>query len=146
MQLHYFNTTKKHASIVSRRSAQITTTNRNVGSPQGSAKLSSLRTMYGINRISAYMEVEYEKGRLNNHSSKRSVIHCLVSIPCAGNFTLRKEYQGRVGLLTKSGNFQKSPIPNSGTPQNLLTQYLITPQDSRMITKTNQTPNPCLKG
>jgi hypothetical protein len=79
--------------------------------------------MYGINRISAYMEVEYEKGRLNNHSSKRLVIHCLVSIPCAGNFTLRKEYKGRVGLLTESGNFQKSPIPNSGTPQNLLTLF-----------------------
>jgi hypothetical protein len=74
--------------------------------------------MYGIDRISAYMEVEYEKGRLNNHSSKRPVIHCLVSIPCAGNFTLRKEYQGTVGLLTESRNFQKSPIPNSGTPQN----------------------------
>jgi hypothetical protein len=102
--------------------------------------------MYGIKRIPTYMEVEYAKGRLNSHSSKRPVICCLVSSPCVGDLTLRNEYQGIVGLLTKSRTFQKSPTPNFVTPQNLLTPYSITPQDAGMTNETKKTPNPCLKG
>jgi hypothetical protein len=39
--------------------------------------------MHGIKRISTDMEVEDAKGRLNNHSSKRSVVGHLVGSPCA---------------------------------------------------------------
>jgi len=50
------------------------------------------------------------------------------------------------GAPKKSRTLQKSPTPNSISPQNLLTPYSIVPQDLVMTTETKKTTNPCLKG